>query len=276
MIMTIVDSGGKLPKGAAAAVFAMLAYVAAASIVAGLGDLGAGLLVLVMGAVAVGVVDYVMWRDLSLDGENLSRDGRSAGEGARLGSYVLAGPEGPGSPEMPAAILPFHPVRTETAPAEAAPAPVPSSPPAEPSREAAATESVDVVPIAASIAHAAPAAPPAETPAETPAAAPVPAAGAAEVQADTVGTRPPTLDAPRGTADDLKRINGIGPANEKKLNALGIHHFDQIAAWDEAQVRWVGTYLAFPGRIERERWVAQARTLAGISADRPAEQNAPA
>ena len=89
---------------------------------------------------------------------------------------------------------------------------------------------------------------------------------APEEKADAVGARPPALAAPSGAADDLKRINGIGPANEAKLNALGIYHYDQIAAWDDAQARWVGAYLAFPGRIEREDWVAQARALAGSKA----------
>jgi NADH-quinone oxidoreductase subunit E len=85
----------------------------------------------------------------------------------------------------------------------------------------------------------------------------------AEQKADAVGTRPQALASARGDkADDLKRIKGIGPVNEGKLNALGVFHFDQIAAWGRAEIRWVGTYLAFPGRIDREDWVGQARTLA--------------
>ena len=53
-----------------------------------------------------------------------------------------------------------------------------------------------------------------------------------EQKADAVGARPSGLAAPRGgKADDLKRIKGIGPVNEKKLNALGIYHFDQIVVW---------------------------------------------
>ncbi|WP_218823402.1 hypothetical protein [Inquilinus limosus] len=72
------------------------------------------------------------------------------------------------------------------------------------------------------------------------------------------------LAAPRGgKADDLKRIKGIGPQNEGRLHGLGIWHFDQIAAWTKANVDWVGSFLAFPGRIEREDWVGQARQLAG-------------
>jgi len=77
------------------------------------------------------------------------------------------------------------------------------------------------------------------------------------------GAKPAGLDAPRaGGADDLTRIKGIGPVNAGKLNGLGIWHFEQIAAWKDEEVAWVGSYLSFPGRIEREDWVGQARALA--------------
>jgi predicted flap endonuclease-1-like 5' DNA nuclease len=77
------------------------------------------------------------------------------------------------------------------------------------------------------------------------------------------GRRPLGLSQPRGgSSDDLKRIKGIGPQNESRLHGLGIWHFDQIAAWSNDNIRWIGSYLAFPGRIDRERWVAQARILA--------------
>ncbi|WP_394050689.1 hypothetical protein [Xanthobacter versatilis] len=77
------------------------------------------------------------------------------------------------------------------------------------------------------------------------------------------GVRPPTLDAPEGEgADDLKLLKGIGPQNERRLNALGIFHIRQIAAWTPDEAAWVGSYLAFPGRIERENWIGQARALA--------------
>ncbi|HRJ69139.1 MAG TPA: cell envelope biogenesis protein TolA, partial [Beijerinckiaceae bacterium] len=77
------------------------------------------------------------------------------------------------------------------------------------------------------------------------------------------GRKPKTFAAPRGgTADDLKRIRGIGKQNEGRLHALGIWHFDQIAAWVKDEIEWVGSYLAFPGRIEREEWVSQAKVLA--------------
>lgn len=88
------------------------------------------------------------------------------------------------------------------------------------------------------------------------------AAAAAEAMAQ--GDKPQGLAAPReARPDDLKLISGVGPQNEARLNALGIWHFDQIAAWTAKETMWVGGYLAFPGRIEREDWVGQARVLAG-------------
>lgn len=78
--------------------------------------------------------------------------------------------------------------------------------------------------------------------------------------ADRSGRRPSGLDGPiGGKADDLRVIRGIGPENQRRLNGLGIYHLSQIAAWTPEEARWVGTYLAFPGRIEREDWIGQAR-----------------
>ncbi|MGJ4994977.1 cell envelope biogenesis protein TolA [Bradyrhizobium sp. HKCCYLS3077] len=74
--------------------------------------------------------------------------------------------------------------------------------------------------------------------------------------------RPPALPAPDGSADDLKLIKGIGPKNERVLNDIGVHHFSQIAEWTPAHADWVGHHMAFPGRIEREHWIAQAKLLA--------------
>ncbi|WP_257165308.1 cell envelope biogenesis protein TolA [Bradyrhizobium sp. SRS-191] len=74
--------------------------------------------------------------------------------------------------------------------------------------------------------------------------------------------RPPSLLAPDGAADDLKLIKGIGPKNEAILNDIGVHHFSQIAEWAPPHAEWVGHHMAFPGRIEREHWIAQAKLLA--------------
>jgi predicted flap endonuclease-1-like 5' DNA nuclease len=116
-----------------------------------------------------------------------------------------------------------------------------------------------------------PAAPP--PPAAAP-AAPAPAAAAIAAQ-PAVAPRadgPLRLAAPRdGKADDLKQIEGIGPALESLLNGLGIWHFDQIAAWTEADVAWVDGQMArFKGRIARDRWIAQAKIIVteGLAAPR--------
>jgi branched-chain amino acid transport system ATP-binding protein len=74
------------------------------------------------------------------------------------------------------------------------------------------------------------------------------------------------LSAPRGDAPDrLTLIVGIGPIFEKKLHEHGIFHFDQIAAWTEADVKAVEAYLGFDGRIAREDWIGQAKALAAKS-----------
>jgi len=76
---------------------------------------------------------------------------------------------------------------------------------------------------------------------------------------------PERLTAARsGKADDLKEIEGIGPAMEKLVNSLGFFHFDQIAKWSEADVAVVDSEMkSFKGRITRDKWVAQAKIIVG-------------
>lgn len=81
--------------------------------------------------------------------------------------------------------------------------------------------------------------------------------------AEVEKTQPPMLKEPKGgKGDDLKIIGGIGPKLERKLNELGVWHFDQIAAWTPAEIEWVNQAISFRGRIERENWVSQAAQLA--------------
>jgi predicted flap endonuclease-1-like 5' DNA nuclease len=68
--------------------------------------------------------------------------------------------------------------------------------------------------------------------------------------------------APGGRVDDLKRIRGVGVLIEKRLNALGISSYEQVANWTKAEIDSVSTQLDFRGRIERENWIEQARILA--------------
>ncbi len=70
------------------------------------------------------------------------------------------------------------------------------------------------------------------------------------------------LTAPRnGEKDNLTRIKGIGMKIEESLNDIGIYHFDQIAAWTAEDIAWADSTLGFPGRVDRENWVEQAKLL---------------
>jgi len=70
------------------------------------------------------------------------------------------------------------------------------------------------------------------------------------------------LDGPEGEKDDLKLISGVGPVLEDKLNELGIYHFWQIGKFGDKDIDLVNDAMAFPGRIERDEWIAQAKNLA--------------
>jgi NADH-quinone oxidoreductase subunit E len=80
------------------------------------------------------------------------------------------------------------------------------------------------------------------------------------------GTQPKGLKAARkGVADDLQKIEGIGPVLEKLCHGLGIFHFDQIAGWAAAEVAWMdGNLKGFRGRVTRDKWVAQAKLIGEV------------
>ena len=64
--------------------------------------------------------------------------------------------------------------------------------------------------------------------------------------------------------NDLKKIIGIGPFIEEKLNALQIFTYRQIAKFIPLDEQILNEILEFyPGRIERDEWVKQAKELMG-------------
>ncbi|UVK47266.1 proton-conducting membrane transporter [Mesorhizobium sp. AR07] len=65
-----------------------------------------------------------------------------------------------------------------------------------------------------------------------------------------------------GKPDNLRRLIGIGPVNEKLLKGQGVTTFAQIAAWSAADIERIEHALQFGGRVEREHWVEQAKLLA--------------
>ena len=93
--------------------------------------------------------------------------------------------------------------------------------------------------------------------------APVKPAPMAPVISQGKMERPRGISAARGgKADNLQKISGVGPKNEKVLHNLGFFHFDQIAAWTTEQIEWVDDHLKFNGRIKREEWIKQSKLLA--------------
>ncbi len=66
--------------------------------------------------------------------------------------------------------------------------------------------------------------------------------------------------------DDLKKIKGIGPVIEKKLNMLGIISFRQISEFNEEAIDQIShTLKFFPDRIKRDHWLEQAREFSKTS-----------
>lgn len=69
--------------------------------------------------------------------------------------------------------------------------------------------------------------------------------------------------------DDLKVINGVGPAIEKRLNEAGVFNYQQIANWSDEDIDRIEAAVMsgrFVGRIRRDDWVGQAKSLLGSSA----------
>jgi|GEM_PF-2872645 len=65
-----------------------------------------------------------------------------------------------------------------------------------------------------------------------------------------------------GQKDELQKIKGIGPFIEKKINALGIYTFEQIAHLNTIDVGLITDAIQFfPGRIQRDDWMKQAKEL---------------
>jgi NADH-quinone oxidoreductase subunit E len=84
----------------------------------------------------------------------------------------------------------------------------------------------------------------------------------------SAGAPPPSerelLKTPRGgKGDDLSLIKGMSAKMVEKLNAIGIWHFAQIAAWTPGEVAWLENQVeGIKSRITRDKWIEQAQKLA--------------
>ena len=62
--------------------------------------------------------------------------------------------------------------------------------------------------------------------------------------------------------DDLKQIHGVGPFIEKKLNALGIYKFEQIARLEDDDLMEIIRIIELPtGVVKGRNWIDQARNM---------------
>jgi len=85
----------------------------------------------------------------------------------------------------------------------------------------------------------------------------------AEVEPIPEPAAAPVATAATEQADDLKRINGIGPKLSEWLAENGVTRFEQIAAWDaEAQAEYARRLGRRGRRIASDDWVGQAKLLA--------------
>lgn len=159
----------------------------------------------------------------------------------------------------------------QAAPAKPGPAKAAGQAPAALVSTPAAAKSAPAKPAAAKPAVAKPA--PAKPAAAKPAAAKPAAAktAAAPKAAATKAAAPKASAAPKkaapaaptaGKADNLRRLIGIGPVNEKLLKGLGVTTYAQIAGWTADDVKRIEDVLNFDGRIAREHWIEQAKLLA--------------
>jgi small subunit ribosomal protein S2 len=69
------------------------------------------------------------------------------------------------------------------------------------------------------------------------------------------------IEAARGDADDLKRITGVTPKLEQRLNDAGVFHFWQIADLDADHLAALDRLLRLRGQTQKDDWSAQAKKL---------------
>ena len=84
---------------------------------------------------------------------------------------------------------------------------------------------------------------------------------AASVKADKPQRQKAAARIVETQADDLKKISGIGPKLEQVLNGMGVRRYADVASWSDKDVKRFDEQLGFGGRIARDGWVEQAKTL---------------
>ncbi|QKD02056.1 NADH dehydrogenase [Mesorhizobium loti] len=187
------------------------------------------------------------------DLERQLRDAQAAGSGG-----AKAASQPPAALVSTPAVAKSAPVPSKAAPAKAAPA-KPAAPKPAATKPVAAKSAAPAKPAASKPAAAGSATKSAAAPKAAAAAAPKVAVPKAAAPA---AAKPAAAKPAAAKPDNLRRLIGIGPVNEKLLKGQGVTTFAQIAAWTTADIERIEHALQFGGRVERERWVEQAKLLA--------------
>ena len=81
-------------------------------------------------------------------------------------------------------------------------------------------------------------------------------------QVDNMLLRIGKFDPVHQKADDLQKIDGIGPLMEQKLHQIGIYTYDQISNMTETDLDLLNTVIdEFDERGKMDNWVSQAKNL---------------
>lgn len=82
----------------------------------------------------------------------------------------------------------------------------------------------------------------------------------AEAVVETAEEKP--AKAKKGTAgDDLKKINGVGPAFEKRLNALGIYTYNDMISLTDDKIAELETQDSMTSLDQWHKWMEEAKEL---------------
>lgn len=95
------------------------------------------------------------------------------------------------------------------------------------------------------------------------------AAAKVEKTEEVAATEEPVAEKPAKKAkaakegDDLKKINGIGPAFEKRLNALGINSFDDLISLTDEKIAELENQDSMTSLDQWHKWMEEAKALKG-------------
>lgn len=73
----------------------------------------------------------------------------------------------------------------------------------------------------------------------------------------------PAKSSKAAAADDLTALKGIGPAMARRLEHLGIKSLQDVANMTPEKIAEVEAAIGFKGRVTRDDWLGQAKSLLG-------------